>query len=730
MKQIFIIIAILFLAIPCLAANQYLYVRDCDGDSSCGTGAGTSWTNPYDTIAAAEAAVDRSSYDAVYIYVADGNYGTCTFDAAVSGTKWVYVKKATVAEHGTDTGWDNGYGDGQAVFTVTSGSTLWTVSTSYWEFNGASRATDTAGYGFKLTTTTPTAVLFRPMQPSSTTNAPTNIRLLYSELEQMGREYNNWTTNMSNYPPIYFYFYLTGSGVTDGGNHYIGYNYIHDSPITLLALTRVGPFTIEYNYFEYSAAYNDDVPVPSSANCTASETPWPCCTGEGTGTCSATNQGSGMVTYCAQDSIIRNNTFKDVEGSCGICLYGWHGDTGVCPSQVNNVSVYNNLFYWSAYRPSNYALQNGVVTGDGGSTLTNIKVYNNTFANMSYSGSTIMKGPVWTDLGTSGNEFKNNVVYKLDSTNMAGNAFKGFTKTYNWYYGNTNAKTSSVDSDWASGETGAVVGTGSPFTNDVSDFTLAVGSTPIDSGTTIATYNIDRVGTARPQGSAYDMGAYEYTSGSAPDTTAPTITSATVDTSGTLLSIVFSETVVANINTGFTLTMSGGEGVLSYASGSNSNTLVYNITGRTIDDDETGVAGLDYVQPGSGIEDLSGNDLASTGETDINVTNNSTYSPSETTYVVTPTVYSGCSISPDSATIVPTGTTTQFTCTAGSNHTCVAWTETGAGCGTGSGTTTFTTGTITGDCAISQSCPKTAADSLIGEGAAMKVGSGAAMKIY
>jgi hypothetical protein len=47
------------------------------------------------------------------------------------------------------------------------------------------------------------------------------------------------------------------------------------------------------------------------------------------------------------------------------------------------------------------------------------------------------------------------------------------------------------------------------------------GSLLIDHGTTLGTpYNIDYLGTSRPQGSAWDIGAYEYSSGSS-DTTPP-----------------------------------------------------------------------------------------------------------------------------------------------------------------------------------------------------------------
>jgi hypothetical protein len=49
-------------------------------------------------------------------YIADGSYVTYIFDDVASGSLVITIKKATVADHGTETGWLDTYGDGQAVF--------------------------------------------------------------------------------------------------------------------------------------------------------------------------------------------------------------------------------------------------------------------------------------------------------------------------------------------------------------------------------------------------------------------------------------------------------------------------------------------------------------------------------------------------------------------------------------------------------------------------------------
>lgn len=107
--------------------------------------------------------------------------------------------------------------------------------------------------------------------------------------------------------------------------------------------------------------------------------------------------------------------------------------------------------------------------------------------------------------------------------------------------------------------------------------------------------------------------------GGAADETAPTVSSATINTAGTTITFAFSEAVVATISTGFALTMSGGAVTATYSSGSGSSSLVYTLS-RTVQYGETGTHA--YTQPGNGIEDTSGNDLATySGAT---VTNNST----------------------------------------------------------------------------------------------------------
>lgn len=107
-----------------------------------------------------------------------------------------------------------------------------------------------------------------------------------------------------------------------------------------------------------------------------------------------------------------------------------------------------------------------------------------------------------------------------------------------------------------------------------------------------------------------------------PDTTAPTLTSATIGTNGTSLTTVFDGAVTVGADgwSGISLNAAGGSASATYASGDSTNTIVWTLS-RTVKNTETW-ADLDHTQPGDGIQDIAGNLLASFF--DVPVTNNST----------------------------------------------------------------------------------------------------------
>ncbi len=102
------------------------------------------------------------------------------------------------------------------------------------------------------------------------------------------------------------------------------------------------------------------------------------------------------------------------------------------------------------------------------------------------------------------------------------------------------------------------------------------------------------------------------------DVIAPTVSSATIGANGNTIAFTFSEIVLVGPggSGGMTITPSGGAATLSYTGGSGTTVITYN-TSRYIDFRET--VTRSYTQPGSGLEDTYGNDLANfTGQAVVN----------------------------------------------------------------------------------------------------------------
>lgn len=112
-----------------------LYVKPV----ASGTGDGSDWTN-------AMGASFTPGRGNIY-YLADGSYGAKAWSTENSGATLITIKKATVADHGTSTGWSDTLGDGEALFDS------WTHDSDYWlmdgQIGGGPGAWD-SGFGFRV----------------------------------------------------------------------------------------------------------------------------------------------------------------------------------------------------------------------------------------------------------------------------------------------------------------------------------------------------------------------------------------------------------------------------------------------------------------------------------------------------------------------------------------------------------------------------------------------------
>lgn len=657
MKKLLLSVLLFFCFIPFVYSANY-YVLDGASGTTC-----ADWTNACDTIAAAETRLQTVGRAAGgdTIYIGDGAYTNATFNVPTNGTAVITIKKSTVADHGTETGYVEADHNGTATITSTSGYGMY-FTTSYWKLDGVFRSTETTGYGIKIVGTTGSSTY------GSYISGATGITLRYLEITsptvpiEDGCIASNTCTNCG----------VTARNSTNGVT--IEYSYIHDLRINLSLISGSTNYTVKNCYL----SNNDSTPTTHSE---------------------VISVGYGTHTNVS----LINNKIVNIEGTSTI----FFGNA----SETTGINVWNNLIYFTSD-----AVQTGAGNGifhcaNSGTSCSDVYIYNNTIVDLPATSS----GKAWISYAASGTNWvvKNNLWYCDAASCGAATNDNDANITYdnNWYSGVT----------YNVSENGAISSNTDPFTNENSyDYTLAALSDPIGEGTDLsATFNYDF--SLNVRSSPWDIGAYK-SGEAAPDVEPPYITTKVIDTTGTVLTVTLDEDVTVATGGGFTLACDDGEGEgLSYVS-ELAGVLTFNITGRAIDDEAT--CTLDYATIANDIQDAAGNDLESIGDP-VEITNNSEYTPTATSYQVSVSVGEGCSLSPASHQTVATGETASITCTPIDNYECVAWTGTCSG----SGTTSWSA-TITADCTATQACRKKASDTTIGSGCAITVGSGPAIKVY
>jgi len=367
------------------AQTNSRYVRQ----GASGSNNGLDWTNAWTQL-------PTSLVRGYTYYIADGTYPGYTFDDAVDGTKYIIIKKATTSDHGTGTGWNNSYGDGQATFSksFSSGDTiLLTFSTSYWEFNGqvgAGKGTVTP-YGFVLNTDSAIPAVQTSynsqqiyLNPST---AVSNIIIKYTELDT--NDEGTAETGEDGRRSIIRQFYVNNGS---SANLTIANNYFHDTTGVHI-IFQAKDSTIENNYFarRYTAQYWDS----SSSSYQGIH-----------------GEAISFRPTCS-NIVVRYNIFEDVRGT-GIVMA--QDSTG-----FTDFYFYGNLAFTTD--PSKYYTSNGFfATGDTNDGMREAYVYNNTMVDYSSSGQTGIR--FHNDGGT--NYAYNNLWY-----NCSGLNFLGVTRDYN-----------------------------------------------------------------------------------------------------------------------------------------------------------------------------------------------------------------------------------------------------------------------------------------------------------
>ena len=234
----------------------------------------------------------------------------------------------------------------------------------------------------------------------------------------------------------------------------------------------------------------------------------------------------------------------------------WNITSGTAISNLNYgpTSGYGgyNPVEWRT-TPSNVLVANNVIYNSvGGIVFTqcnNNMVYNNSIYMTSSSGWGIdfSTGDMSPEFSSGGNTVENNIIVGgqgIEQIAVSGTAPN--TVDHNLFYNTTPAGTNAI--------------TGDPkFVNPSAtpaNLNLNSGSPAINAGIAISAVTNDILGTARPQGNAYDIGAYEYTGGAPAQATC---TSFTYSDWSTCANGTQSRTVASSTPSGCT----GGSPVLS-----------------------------------------------------------------------------------------------------------------------------------------------------------------------
>ncbi len=242
------------------------------------------------------------------------------------------------------------------------------------------------------------------------------------------------------------------------------------------------------------------------------------------------NSGDEPSTY-AKNVTISNNTIYttrgtgsenalDIKGAVGLTIdgntiYGFENKAIVIQKGPQNVSFTRNTVYDS--------LQGLEVRGEGGFNPINVDIINNVFYNITgeyalkFDNVENLKAQHNTLVSISGNPFRielggvvsgyiqNNLISSSGQNSVSGTQ-NAIVSHNGWFDGATSGSL---------GGTNEVAGDDAQFVDaSAFDYRLKSNSLAKDSGRTLSHVATDFDGTSRPQGSGYDLGAYEVASSS------------------------------------------------------------------------------------------------------------------------------------------------------------------------------------------------------------------------
>ncbi len=483
-----------------MAANIHI----CD-TAVCGQtpGDGSTWSNALDDLPTN--LVRGNTY-----YIADGNYGRHTFNDSCIGdcdiTDLITVKKATIEAHGTDTGWDNAYGTGQAVFQpadvipAADEKTTILFNSSYYTFDGVvNGGSDPDAYGFKVL-----------LHPSYASEEGIYEGYVWGLFVAVSVGHIDATTDIANHK----IFNVAAPG--HGQSACVEYDADHvcrsDGFLAYFNPAKNGSFNdLEFAY-NYASGHKENFNIGGGSNASIHHNYAHQNTTSGL-IPGSPNQAHGQNMNL--DTVTNVDVYNNMITESRDFLICFHRTFG---GNVTNARIYNNIFYKLA---SDTTFLSGGITASSASlidAMINTRVYNNTFVDIT----SMSKGLVWIAESDSPEENKayvyNNLIYNSGHATVDNGIYSGIIEQANNAWLNSTgylAGTGNINDLDASSDVFVNYAGGNLNINASSATAIA---DVIDKGQTTS-FLFDYLDNTRPSGSAFDIGAYEYVG--AADTTAP-----------------------------------------------------------------------------------------------------------------------------------------------------------------------------------------------------------------
>jgi len=260
-------------------------------------------------------------------YISTGIYKSKIFNDAEIGEAIITIKKATKIDHGTDTGWKDVYGEGQAIFQVLDSSfdlAIFDIRQGYYVIDGV------INNGIKFyTNTSDVDYLIGIVDGEYLGRKLYNIEIKNCELEHKGC--NNTDGGGRGFQVH------SQAGLENG---LIKNCYIHDIPGISIYFYNTNNTIVESCYI----ARNRSDPV---------------------------SHGEGIQSGGSCDNItIKNNTWEDIEG------------TAIIVGRGINWKIYGNLCYHTLNYPNEGQYGDGISMGILTNPIGGNRVFNNTIYNL------------------------------------------------------------------------------------------------------------------------------------------------------------------------------------------------------------------------------------------------------------------------------------------------------------------------------------------------------------